>query len=157
MHVSLEPQPERDRSIFRMAVRVGYHETDGQQRVHHANYLNYFEQGRVEMLRAAGLDYRQFENDGLMLVVTEMHVRYRGAAEFDDLLRVTVQVVEMRGVRIRHHYKIDRDGEVLVEADSTIACIDRSGKPRRFPQQWSELFAAAKQDVRAAASDLSGA
>jgi len=157
MHVQPDHQPSLDRSRFQMTVRVGYHETDGQRRVHHANYLNYFEQGRVEMLRAAGLDYRQFENDGLMLVVTEMHVRYRGAAEFDDLLRVTVQVMEMRGVRIRHHYKIDRDGEVLVEADSTIACIDRSGKPRRFPPQWSELFFKAAQDASAAPSDSNGA
>ncbi len=155
MHLLTDPLPSRDRSLFQMTVRVGYHETDGQRRVHHANYLNYFEQGRVEMLRAAGLDYRQFENDGLMLVVTEMHVRYRGAAEFDDLLRVTVQVVQLRGVRIRHHYKIDRDGEVLVEADSTIACIDRSGKPRRFPPQWNDLFAQAAQAAQAEANDAS--
>lgn len=157
MHVSTDPQPDRDRSSYQMMVRVGYHETDGQRRVHHANYLNYFEQGRVEMLRAAGLDYRQFENDGLMLVVTEMHVRYRGAAAFDDLLRVTVQVVEIRGVRIRHHYKIDRDGEVLVEADSTIACIDRSGKPRRFPTEWNGLFSKTAQEISDSAGDRSGA
>ncbi len=91
-----------------------------------------------------------------MLVVTEMHVRYRGAAEFDDLLRVTTQVVEMRGVRIRHHYKIDRDGEVLVEADSTIACIDRNGKPRRLPPQWSELFLSAGKVASDAADSSSG-
>jgi acyl-CoA thioester hydrolase len=127
-------------AVYQMSVRVGYHETDGQQRVHHANYLNYFEQSRVEMLRAAGLNYRQFEATGLMLVVTEMHIRYRGAAEFDDLLRVTTRVVEVRGVRIRHHYEIDRDGEVLVEADSTIACIDRNGKVRRLPAEWGQRF-----------------
>ena len=129
-------------AVHQMTVRVGYHETDGQQRVHHANYLNYFEQSRVEMLRAAGFDYRQFEATGLMLVVTEMNVRYRGAAAFDDLLRVTTTVVEVRGVRIRHHYQIDRDGEVLVEADSTIACVDRQGKVRRLPAQWGQMFAA---------------
>lgn len=128
-------------AVHQMNVRVGYHETDGQQRVHHANYLNYFEQSRVEMLRAAGFDYRQFEATGLMLVVTEMNVRYRGAAVFDDLLRVTTTVVEVRGVRIRHHYRIDREGEILVEADSTIACVDRQGKVRRLPAQWGQLFA----------------
>lgn len=128
---------------FQMMVRVGYYETDGQRRVHHANYLNYFEQSRVEMLRSVGFDYREFENTGLMLVVTEMNVRYRGAAEFDDLLRVTTTVAEVRGVRIRHHYTIDRDGELLVEADSTIACVDRSGKVRRLPPQWGVVFAPA--------------
>ncbi len=51
MHVQTDQQPNRDSTIFQMTVRVGYHETDGQRRVHHANYLNYFEQSRVEMLR----------------------------------------------------------------------------------------------------------
>lgn len=141
-----DPTTGDSRAVYQMSVRVGYHETDGQKRVHHANYLNYFEQSRVEMLRAAGFDYRQFESTGLMLVVTEMHVYYRGAAEFDDLLRVTTEVVEVRGVRIRHHYKIDRGGQVLVEADSTIACIDREGKVRRLPPQWGKRFAVATGD-----------
>ncbi len=126
--------------LFRLTVRVGYHETDGQRRVHHANYLNYFERSRVEMLRAAGFDYRRFEDHGLMLVVTEMNVRYKGAAQFDDLLRVTTRVKEVRGVRIRHHYEIDRDGELLVAADSTVACVDRTGRVRRLPADWVERF-----------------
>lgn len=137
-------QPTGPVTTFEMMIRVGYYETDGQRRVHHANYLNYFERSRVEMLRSAGFDYREFENTGLMLVVTEMNVRYRGAAEFDDELRVATTVTEVRGVRIRHHYEIDRGGELLVEADSTIACIDRTGKVRRLPPQWGVMFAPAK-------------
>ncbi len=123
-----------------MIVRVAYHETDGQRRVHHANYLNYLEQSRVEMLRQQGFDYREFEQSGLMLVVVEMNVRYRAAAEFDDLLRITTSVIEFRGVRIRHRYVIDRNDELIVEADSTIACIDRSGKVRRLPSAWTTLW-----------------
>ena len=114
-------------------IRVGYHETDGQRRVHHANYLNYFEQGRVEMLRAAGLSYKQLEDAGLMLVVSEMQVRYHTAAEFDDLLDLTTEVIEIRKVRIRHRYRIQTAGRLVVEAESTIACVDRDGKLRRLP------------------------
>lgn len=113
--------------------RVCYNETDGQRRVHHANYLNYFERGRVEMLRAAGLRYRQFEDDGLLLVVTEMNVRYHQPAEFDDLLTLTTDVTRVRKVRIGHRYTIRRGAELIVEADSVIACIDRQGRPRRLP------------------------
>ena len=127
---------------YTMLVRVAYHETDGQRRVHHANYLNYLEQSRVEMLRSRGLCYREFENSGLMLVVSEMNCRYRSAAQFDDVLKITTTVVEVRGVRIRHQYVIDRDGEVIVEADSTIACIDRNGRVRRLPKEWGDLFRA---------------
>ena len=114
-------------------IRVGYHETDGQRRVHHANYLNYFEQGRVEMLRAAGLSYKKFEDAGLMLVVSEMQVRYHAAAEFDDVLDLTTEVIEIRKVRIRHGYRMEAAGRLIVEAESTIACVDRNGKLRRLP------------------------
>ena len=114
--------------------RVTYHETDGQRRVHHANYLNYFERGRVEMLRAAGLSYKAFEDQGRMLVVTDMQIQYHAAAEFDDLLTLTTEVAEVRGVRIRHRYRVNRDGEPIVTGESTIACIDHQGRPRRLPE-----------------------
>ncbi len=117
----------------RCEIRVRYHETDGQRRVHHANYLNYFERGRVEMLRAAGLSYKDLEDSGQMLVVTEMNVRYQAAAEFDDLLVLTTEAIEIRKVRIRHRYRLERGSEVIVEADSTIACVDREGRPSRLP------------------------
>ena len=113
--------------------RVCYHDTDGQRRVHHANYLNYFERGRVEMLRAAGISYKQLEDQGLMLVVTEMNVRYRAAAEFDDSLTLTTEVTRLQKVRIVHQYVLRRGTETLVEADSVIACIDRNGQPSRLP------------------------
>ncbi len=133
-------------TTFKMQVRVAYHETDGQRRVHHANYLNYLEQSRVEMLRDAGLDYRALEDSGLMLVVTEMNVRYRAAAQFDDCLTITTTVTEVRAARIRHRYLIDREGETIVEADSTIACIDRTGKICRVPDKWKMLFRVAQQE-----------
>lgn len=127
--------------VFRMTVRVGYHETDGQRRVHHANYLNYFEQSRVEMLRAAGFDYRRLEDEGLMLVISELNVRYRGAAEFDDILQISTWVTNVRGARIAHHHQVARDGQVLVDCDLVCGCIDATGKVRRLPPKWVRHFA----------------
>lgn len=121
-----------------LAIRVSYAETDGQRRVHHANYLNYFERGRVELLRAAGFSYREFEDAGRLLVVTEMNVRYLGAAQFDDLLLLETTVTGVRNVRVNHHYVLRREGEVLVEADSTIACLDQGGRPARIPKEWRD-------------------
>ncbi len=117
-----------------LSVRVNYHETDGQRRVHHANYLNYFERGRVEMLRDAGTSYRELEDTGLMLVVSEMKIRYHSAAQFDDNLVLTTHLVEIRKVRLAHHYQIHRGEELIVDADSIIACIDSTGRPKRLPQ-----------------------
>ena len=120
-------------------IRVQYNETDGQGRVHHAQYLNYLERGRVELLRSIGHSYKDFEATGLMLVVSELNIRYLGAACFDDILRLTTKVVKTRGVRIEHAYelvKLDPAGntaEAIVTAQTTIACIDRQGKVARLP------------------------
>ena len=70
----------------RLPIRVQYYETDGQGRVHNSQYLNYFERGRVEMLRSIGVSYRELEQTGLMLVVRSMHVDFRLPAQFDDEL-----------------------------------------------------------------------
>ena len=121
-------------SSHTIEIRVGYHETDGQQRVHHGNYLNYFERGRVEMLRAIGISYKTFEESGMMLVVSEMNIKY---LEFDDILSLTTTLVGVGKVRLEHRYEISRqnaDGDIepIVEAVSTIACVDASGRPRRL-------------------------
>lgn len=121
-------------AAFRLQIRVSYHETDGQRRVHHANYLNFFERGRVEMLREAGLSYKEFEQQGRMLVVSEMNVRYHAPAEFDDLLTLTTELIDVGKVRLRHRYRVERGKQLLVEAESTIACIDQTGTPKRLPE-----------------------
>ena len=123
-----------------ITIRVGYHETDGQGRVHHAQYLNYFERGRVELLRSLGYSYREFEASGLMLVVAEMQIRYLGAAAFDDVLALRTRVVRGRGARIEHAYELDRvepaeaTPREIVRATSVIACVDREGKVKRLPE-----------------------
>jgi acyl-CoA thioester hydrolase len=129
----LQTPSENPIHTHRQSLRVTYHETDGQRRVHHANYLNYFERGRVEMLREMGISYKQLEDSGLLLVVTEMNVRYHAAAEFDDVLELTTTLVEVRKVRIRHRYEIRRGPDLIVQADSVIACIDHKGAPARLP------------------------
>jgi len=116
-------------------IRVAYHETDGQGRVHHANYLNYFERGRVELLRAAGQSYKKFESDGRMLVVSEMSIRYQMMAEFDDELTLITSVIESRGARIRHHYELFRNHEIIVSAESIIACVRADGRATRLPPE----------------------
>ncbi|KAA5544633.1 acyl-CoA thioesterase [Roseiconus nitratireducens] len=116
--------------------RVAYHQTDGQRRVHHSNYLNYFEDARVEMLRAGGVQYKDIEDSGCLLVVTEMNVRYFAAAEFDDWLRLEVELTEIRKVRLRHRYEVFRDQLLIASAESTIASVGRDGRPKKLPQKF---------------------
>lgn len=114
-------------------VRVRYQETDAQGRVHHANYITYFELARTEMLRAGGFNYKRMEEDGTLLVVRDVECRYHLPAEFDDLLHVTVKTVKAKGARIELAYEIRRDDELVVEGMTLLACITREGKPTRIP------------------------
>ncbi len=74
-------------------VRVRYSETDAMGYLHHANYLNFFEMGRTELLRAAGGSYREVEEQGLFIVVVKIEVRYRAPARYDDELTVKTKLV----------------------------------------------------------------
>ena len=114
-------------------IRVRYQETDAMGRVHHANYINYFEIGRIELLRATGRNYRRLEDEGLFLVVSEMSCRYLGAARYDDMLRVRTTTTQMGRATVQHAYQVFRGEELIVEGASTVACVDDQGKVRRLP------------------------
>src|ERR1700720_3654630 len=112
-----------------ITIRVRYAETDRMGLLHHANYLVYFEQGRIELLRSQGLTYRDLEDQGFLLVLTRVEVRYRRPARYDDLLTVRTTVVKTTAVRVDHRYEVLRDGEIVAEGSSTLACVDRTGRP----------------------------
>ena len=116
-----------------LEIRVRYQETDAQGRVHHANYFTYFEQARVEQLRAAGYSYRELEAKGIMLVVAEISCRYKRPANYDDLLRIVIRTVRAQAARIDHEYRVYRDETLLAEGRSTLACIDATGRVQRIP------------------------
>jgi acyl-CoA thioester hydrolase len=115
-------------------IRVRYAEVDRMGLLHHANYLVYFEQGRTELLRTLGMSYRDLEDQGYLLVLTKLEVRYRRPARFDDVLTVRTTAVKTTAVRIDHRYEVFRDGELLTEGTTTLACVDRDGRPQPLPE-----------------------
>ena len=119
-------------------IRVRYQETDGQGRVHHANYFTYFEMGRVEMLRAAGYDYRTLEDEGIMLVVHKISCQYYLGAKYDDVLTLTTRLNRVTHVRCEHEYEVHRGTDLVARGSSVLACVDRNGKVRRMPE-WMVL------------------
>ena len=119
--------------MHEIEIRVRYQETDGQRRVHHANFLTFFEMGRTEMLRAHGRSYREFEDAGLFMVVSEATVRYHAPAEYDDLLVLRTRVDKAGAAHIRHAYELVRDGRIIVTGETTVVCVDREGRVRRLP------------------------
>ncbi len=101
--------------------------------LHHANYLVYFEQGRTELLRSQGHTYRDLEDQGFLLVLTKVEVKYRRPARYDDLLTLRTIVERVTSVRIDHRYEVLCDGQLLAEGASTLACVDRTGRPQALP------------------------
>ncbi len=119
-------------------IEVRYYETDGQGIVHHANYFQYFELARVQMLKAAGYDYADLERDGFLLVVHKIGCRFLLPAKFGDTLRILTTVERATPARIDHTYKVYRDDILLAEGESTLACINRAGQVQRMPSMLYE-------------------
>jgi acyl-CoA thioester hydrolase len=116
-----------------ITVRVRYAETDRMGLLHHANYLVYFEQGRTELLRSQGLAYKDLEDQGYLLVLTKVEVRYRRPARYDDVLLVRTIAEKTTAVRIDHRYEVYRDDVLVAEGSTTLACVDRDGRPQALP------------------------
>lgn len=116
-------------------IRVRYQETDAQGRVHHSNYANYFEMGRVEMLRASGRNYRDLEESGILLVVVSLTCKFYQGAKYDDLLRMVTRIVKAKGVRITHQYQIFLDDELIMEGETIVAAVAKDGRVARLPKE----------------------
>ena len=119
-------------------IRVRYQETDPMGFLHHSCYLTYFEIGRTELLRAAGGNYRQMEEEGLLAVVVDARCRYSKPARYDDLLTVRTTVARVTEVKIIHEYEVFRDGETLATGQVTLALVDRQGQVQRVPDWMRE-------------------
>ena len=115
-------------------IRVRYAETDRMGLLHHANYLVYFEQARTELLRQMGRSYKDVEDHGFFLVLAKIEVRYRLPARYDDLLTLRTTVTRSTPVRIEHRYEVLRDGQLLAEGSSTLACVDKDGRLQAMPE-----------------------
>lgn len=125
------------RGTHRHRVRVLYGDTDRAGVVHHAAYLHYVEAGRLEFFRHRGLVYRELEErTGLGLPVIDLQVRYHAPALFDDLLDLETFALKVTRARAEFATVIHRGDEVLVEVQTTIACVDlRTGHARSLPDE----------------------
>lgn len=133
-----EPLPAYLTSRFDLQVR--FCETDLMGIVHHANYLTYFEAGRVDWLHRRGISYDTWTKQGIHLPVVETRLRYRKAARFDDALVVETTCALVTRVTVRFDYRILRDGALLCEGDTLLACVGNDLLPKRIPSTMVEVF-----------------
>lgn len=123
------------------AVRVYFEDTDFSGVVYHARYLHFMERARSDMLACVGIDQRVVHEEGLgAYAVTEMNIKYRRPAKFDDALLLVSTVEAVRAASCDIHQTVMRGDEILVEARVTAAFVSPDGKPRRQPAHWVAAF-----------------
>jgi acyl-CoA thioester hydrolase len=125
-----------------VTVRVRYGETDQMGVVYHPNYFLYFETGRTELLREAGIAYRDLERSGVFLVVTEASCSYRSAARYDEELTILTRVDHVGKATIGFSYRVLGPGDrLLAEGRTVLASVDAAKSPVRLPRPVTELLA----------------
>lgn len=111
-----------------------YCETDQAGVVHHSVYPVYFEMGRTELLRENGLAYKNLEQAGTFFVVARLEVKYRRPAMYDERLELETVCSFVSKAKVEHRYYLRRDGVLLVEGMTVLACVDGDGKIRAMPE-----------------------
>ena len=129
--------------IVETPLRVRYSETDRMGIVYHANYIVWFEIGRTDYCRAAGMPYRAMEDAGLLILVTAAECRYRRSARYDDAVRVRSRLMELASRGLAFGYAIaDEEDRILAEGTTRHVFADTAGKPRRAPREILEKLEA---------------
>jgi acyl-CoA thioester hydrolase len=132
--------------IVETDLRVRYAETDAQGIVYYANYLIWFEVGRVAYLRACGEDYREWEAQGWGIAIVEEVCRYRAPARFDDPIRVRTSVSHVGSRSFRFDYEIvhAERGDSLAEGHTVQVFVDlKQGTSIPIPPRVKELLTGA--------------
>ena len=126
-----------------LPVRVYYEDTDFTGVVYHASYLRFFERGRTEFLRAAGVEHAALLAlpEPCAFAVTRITVSFRRAARVDDALEVRTTYRAGKGVRIEALQRVLRGGELIAEAEVEVVCIRLDGRPRRPPPELTDRVA----------------
>jgi acyl-CoA thioester hydrolase len=128
----------------RLMARVYYADTDFSGVVYHARYLEYLERGRSDFLRLAGVHHTELADgkhgEKLVWVVRRMEIDFKAPAKIDDILTIDTRTESMSGARIFMAQQIRRGDDVLIEARIEAAIISESGRPRRFPKEWIDVF-----------------
>ena len=123
--------------VSEIQVRVNYSETDQMGVVYHARYLVWLDVARTEHLRLSGTSYRDLESEGFRLAVSDVSVRYRQPAKFDDLIRVRCWVRDVATRRVEFGYAVENreDGRLLATASTGLMSLGADMRLRTIPDR----------------------
>jgi len=130
---------------FSTDVRIRFAETDAQGIAHHASFVVWLEVARVAYLARHAGGYQAIRDRGIEALTTEVCVRYHRAATFDESLTVWTRCTGMRGARFTYEYRIERGDELVADAYTRHAVVDRETyRPTRVPDWLAEAIATAE-------------
>ncbi len=126
--------------------RAQYYETDQMGVVHHSNYIRWFEEARIDLLRQFGIDYRDMESRGIIIPVVDMQCSYLTSVRFDDVVEIHLSLTKYTGVRMYFSYEVRfaETGTLAATGLSTHCFIDPTGKPiglKRVDAALHKIFA----------------
>ncbi len=135
----MEQQSSASTAVHESRLRVRYAETDQMGVVYYANYLVWMEVGRVELVRALDLEYKNLEqSEGLYLSVIEVACRYLYPARYDQEIGVETRVTKATGRTVEFAYRIRsvEPEKLLAEGSTKHMWLNREMKPARLPEQY---------------------
>lgn len=122
--------------------RVIYQDTDAGGVVYYANYLGFFERGRMELLRSLGVDFKFYKDKlGIVFAISRVECDYRSPARYDDEITIKTEIAEVAGVRIVFNQQVVLGDKILVEAKITAVALNlQEMKPLRLPKELLEMI-----------------
>jgi acyl-CoA thioester hydrolase len=130
--------------IHTTKLRVRYAETDQMGYMYYGNYAQFYEVGRVEMLRSLGMTYKSMEESGIMMPVLELKCKFIKPALYDEEITVKVKMAHLPSVRIHFKYELYNEKQELInEGETTLVFIDiKRNKPCLPPKNFLDRLQA---------------
>ena len=119
--------------------KVQYYETDMMGIAHHANYIHWMEEARIDFMEQLGYSYAEMEGHGVFSPVRSLGCEYRHPCTFNDEIGITVSVAAFNGARLVLHYEAKKDDTVIFTASSEHAFVDEKGQILRLKRAVPEL------------------
>lgn len=140
MSAHAPPKPSLQTSVVRM--RVTYAEVDRMGFLHHSNHLRWLERGREEFSRRRAAAYREMEDAGLLIVVVDLSAHYKTPLRYEDVVDLTVKLVEVRHASVVFEYEAHRvsDGALALVARTRHAFVTREGRVTRIADEVATLL-----------------
>ena len=132
-----------------MKHKVQYYETDMMGVTHHANYIRWMEEARIDLMDRMGFPYKKMEAEGVLSPVKSLQVNYLKPCTFGDEVEITAKVKDFNGVVITIAYEMRLDGEPVFSGTSEHVFLDRDGKFVRMRRVMPEFCEAVERQLAA--------